>query len=108
MILSSSTAVLAHPLLDHDVWSDWNGKSGADAPTDLSTVTNTGHVADIIALAIENSGSLGFYIINFRHSSTIGVINLLKQWINEYGDDEDPDLNLQLEELHRNRLALSE
>jgi hypothetical protein len=108
MTLSSSNAILAHPMLDHDVWPDWQYKSSADAPTDLSTVTNSGHVADIIVLTIENSGSSRFYIVNFRHSSNTGMINLLRRWIDEYGDDEDPDLDLQLAELRSNRLALRE
>ena len=55
MILSSSNAVLAYLPLDHEVWVDFQRKSGAEAPADLSTTTNTGRIADIIALAIESS-----------------------------------------------------
>jgi hypothetical protein len=108
MILASSNAILAHLLLDPGVWPDWQREGGADAPTDVSTSSNTGRVSDIIALAIDNSGMTKTYVIEFKHTSNTRMISLLRRWINEYGDDEDPDLDQQLEELRSNRLAFRE
>jgi hypothetical protein len=107
MISATSNAILAHSGLDREMCMPWDSKGGAEAPSDLSATTNTGRVADLIALAIDNSGASRFYIVSFRPAST-GMVGLLRRWIDEYGDEEDPDLDLQLAELRRNRLALRE
>ena len=107
MISASSNAILAHTGLDRGICMPWDSKGGVEAPNDLSATTSSGRVSDLIALAIDSSGGSRFYIVSFRPAST-GMVGLLRRWIDEYGDEEDPDLDLQLAELHRNRLALRE
>jgi hypothetical protein len=87
---------------------NWQCKRVTEALTDLSTTTNTGRIADLIDLAVENSGMSRFYVIGLKPNVNTRMVNLLRQWIEEYGDDEDPDLDLQLAELRSNRLALRE
>ena len=105
MISTSSNAILAHSVLDRGMCMPWESKGGVEAPSDLSATTSTGRIADLIALAIDNSGGSRFYIVSFQPANT-GIVGLLRRWIDEYGDEEDPDLDLQLAELRRNRLAL--
>jgi hypothetical protein len=105
MIVSSSNVVLAHSVLDRGLCVPWQSEGEVEAPSNLSVTTRTGRIADLIALSIENSGASRFYIVKFGPVNT-GMASLLRRWIDEYGDNEDPDLDLQLAELHRNRLAL--
>jgi len=110
MSLASNSVVLSYPSFNDEVWEVWQTHDRANGAADLSTATSTGRVADIIPLAIESSGAAQFYIVTRKDETAAneGMINLLRRWIHEYGDEEDPDLDLQLAELRRHRLAFRE
>jgi hypothetical protein len=114
--LSNSTVSSQNPAA-YFPWADTRGGMPAadyrfqwvayktDAPTDLSTATWAGRVADIIALMIDSSGVQQVYIVEFKRYVNEEGIKLLQMWIEQYGSDRHPDLDKQLEELNVNRLS---
>jgi hypothetical protein len=62
MSLASNSVALSYPSFNDEVWAVWQIQDRANGSADLSTATSTGRVADIIPLAIENSGAVQFYI----------------------------------------------
>jgi hypothetical protein len=106
MTSASSDAVLALTPLDYAVWPEWQHNGDVDPSIDLSTATDTGRIADIIGLAIRNSGMPSLYIVEFKPHINEEAIALLHQWIEEYGCDRDSDLDEQIEDLNRNRLLI--
>ena len=67
------------------------------------TSGSTGSFAFIVFA--DSSGS-GQRIIIERPLKQAGLLNLLKKWIVEYGDNADPDLSTQLQELEKSPLSL--
>jgi hypothetical protein len=111
MMIDSSRAISTESLLDNTVWA--GSRSGADmlgeveASNDLSTATGTGRLADLMALIVDGSGMGQRYIVEHKQTNERSIA-LLRRWIDEYGDDRDPDLDEQIKELNTNRLSLHE
>jgi hypothetical protein len=117
MITLSNSIVSRHPLVEHFPLVDTRGGLPAvnhgcqwlldkiNAPSDLSTATWAGRVADIIALMVDSSGMRQVYIVEFKRHVNDEAIRLLQTWIEQYGSDRDPDLDKQLKELNANRLS---
>jgi hypothetical protein len=109
MMVDSSHATSAQAFLGNTVWaSSWSRAEipgEIDAPNDVSTATGAGRLADLIALIVDGSGTHGSYIIEHKQINE-RAIALLRKWIDQYGDDRDPDLDEQIMELNKNRLSL--
>jgi hypothetical protein len=111
MMLENSRAISARSLLDDTMragsWlvADMDGE--IEAPADLSTATGPGRVADLIGLTVNGSGMQRFYTIRYKTVNE-RAIALLQRWIDQYGDDRDPDLDQQIRELNYNRVSFHE
>ena len=92
----------AIPAIDYEF--QWVA-ANIDAPTDLSTASWAGRVADVIGLMVDSSGVQKVYIVEFKRYVNEEGIKLLQTWINQYGSDRDPNLDKQLAELNANRLS---
>jgi hypothetical protein len=109
MMVDSSRAISTEALLGNTVWAasrssaDMYGEVGA--PNDLSTATGAGRLADLIVLIVDGSGMNRWYIVEHKKINE-RAIALLQRWIDQYGDDRDPDLDEQIRELNTNRLSL--
>jgi hypothetical protein len=111
MMVDNSRAVSPQTMLGNIAWAgSWPGvgiDGEVETLSDLSTATGAGRIADLITLVADGSGTQRFYIIQYKNDNE-RAIALLERWIDQYGDDRDPDLEDQIDQLNNNRLSLHE
>lgn len=110
MTVDSSRAVSARTIPGYTAWASSSGAGmpgEVAAPSDLSMTTGAGRLGDVIALIVDGSGMSRWYIVEHKRVNQRSIA-LLRRWINQYGDDRDPDLDQQIMELNKNRLSLHE
>lgn len=96
-------------LSDHgEIFSRSFDHGVGETPPDVTTVTWSGRVADIIMLMIDSSGRQKVYIVDLKPNVNWEAVDLLERWLDEYDDDCDPDLDEQMRQLQANRLAFKD
>lgn len=81
-------------------------EAGQEADATVSTASASGCLANLLAVSLDRSGTSRFIVIKRHPCVNQAAIDLLQHWIDEYGDDLDPNLDQQLADLQQSRFAL--
>lgn len=81
-----------------------DGAHEADAT--ISTASGAGWLANFLVVSLDRTGTSNLIVMRHLPHVNQSAIDLLQDWIDEYGADLDSDLDQQLDELRQNRLKL--